>query len=249
MNILAMDTAGDALSAVLSTPEGIFLAEIQAGVRHSELLMEMVDGLLKTAGLKPAELNAAACMKGPGSFTGLRIGYAAAKGLSLALDIPLLTASTLDCMAFPHSVWPGVVLPVIDAKKSRFFAAFYREGTRLTGFLDAGPETLAGLAAGFLSASGDNGHLAGGEIQVPAGSSPAPVLVTGPAAGLLWPLLSGSEKMAEKTVVKDSGISGGRARELLEIVTKFDILKTGEGENSGPFYLRKSDAEMSLGLI
>jgi tRNA threonylcarbamoyladenosine biosynthesis protein TsaB len=243
MNVLAIDTAGAALSAALSTPGGTFLAEVQGGARHSELLMELVDSLLKTAGIKPAGLDAAVCMKGPGSFTGLRIGYAAAKGLSLSLGIPLLAVPTLDCMAFPHAAWPGPVLPVIDAKKGCFFAAFYRGGRRLTGFLDADPETLAGLAADFSASAGAKEPLPGGERPVPREGPPEPVLVTGPAAELFHSLLAGRGNLSGIPVVKDPGIPGGKARELLELVRNWDIIETCEGEDSGPFYLRKSDAE------
>jgi tRNA threonylcarbamoyladenosine biosynthesis protein TsaB len=228
VNILAIDTSGAVLAAALSSPEGTFLTEIDAGARHSELLLEVIDGLFKTAGLTAAALDAVACMKGPGSFTGLRIGYAAAKGLSLSLNIPLFTAPTLDCMAYPHSAWPGLVLPVMDAKKSCFFAAFYRGGKRLTDFLDAGPETLETTAA---------------QCALP---EEKPVFLTGPAAGLLYPLLSGSADAARNKWVKDPGVSGGKARELLEIIKDSVILQTNESENSGPFYLRKSDAELNL---
>jgi tRNA threonylcarbamoyladenosine biosynthesis protein TsaB len=248
MNILAIDTAGAALSAALSSPEGTFLTEIDAGTRHSELLMEVIDGLFKTAGLKKsADLDAVACMKGPGSFTGLRIGYAAAKGLSLSLDIPLFTAPTLDCMAYPHSAWPGLVLPVMDAKKSCFFGAFYRGGERLTDFLDAGPDTLEEIAerCGLLS-----------EMIFSDKTGGERIFMTGPAAGLLYPLLSDREVaqqaaaqfVAAQKWVKDPGISSGKARELLEIVKDSVILQENESEreDSGPFYLRKSDAELNL---
>jgi tRNA threonylcarbamoyladenosine biosynthesis protein TsaB len=128
MRILALDTSDQVLSVALDTENGVFCAEIDAGTRHSELLMECIDGLFKTAGLAPRELDLVACMKGPGSFTGLRIGYATAKGLCMALGIRLAAVPTLDCLAYALSIWPGIVIPAIDAKKGCFFSSFYRGG-------------------------------------------------------------------------------------------------------------------------
>ena len=68
MNILAIDTADQILSIALEIPSGLFYTEIDAGTRHSELLMECVDGLFKTAGFRAENLGMVACMKGPGSY-------------------------------------------------------------------------------------------------------------------------------------------------------------------------------------
>ena len=143
MNILAIDTATSILSIAVSSAEGIRHFEVDAGLRHSELLMDLADMVMKTAGLEASDLELVACMRGPGSFTGLRIGFAAAKGMALALGIPLVSVPTLDCMAAPCAVWPGLVIPVIDAKKHRFFTALYRGGQRLTEYLDAEPDEIA----------------------------------------------------------------------------------------------------------
>ena len=143
MNILALDTADGVLSVALSTEAGFWYLEADAGSRHSELMMEAVDALCRLAGLCPKDINLAACMKGPGSFTGLRIGFSAAKGLCVALGIPLVAVPTLDCLSFSLSAWPGMVIPVLDAKKGCFFTALYRGGKRLTDYMDISPEDLA----------------------------------------------------------------------------------------------------------
>jgi tRNA threonylcarbamoyladenosine biosynthesis protein TsaB len=225
MNILALDTAGSILSAALSSPDGIRHVEIDAGSRHSELLMELIDWLFKSAGLKKEDLELAACMKGPGSFTGLRIAYAAAKGLSLALDIPMAAVPTLDCMAYPLSVWPGLVIPCMDAKKHCFYAALYRSGERLTDYLDASPEALG--EAIFAGRTGPD----------------EPVILCGQGAEMLFSLLAGHLK--EKISIFPP-FRGGNSTDLLEILKKNDILKYKEDGFSGPLYLRKSDAELSL---
>jgi tRNA threonylcarbamoyladenosine biosynthesis protein TsaB len=162
-------------------------------------------------------------MKGPGSFTGLRIAFAAAKGLALALGIPRVSAPTLDCMAAPWDSWPGLVLPAMDAKKGRLYAALYRNGRRLSEHLDAAPEELA--------AALDR-----------AGTGGGPTLLTGPAAQLAL------EKLGPRSpgsFLVDTRGKRGNARELLDIVKKNAILPSGEELFSGPLYIRKSDAELS----
>ncbi|GHU67180.1 tRNA (adenosine(37)-N6)-threonylcarbamoyltransferase complex dimerization subunit type 1 TsaB [Spirochaetia bacterium] len=227
MNILALDTAGPVLSVALSSPDGTRNVEIDAGSRHSELLMDAVDWLFKSSGLKKTELELAACMKGPGSFTGLRIAYAAAKGLSLALGIPMAAVPTLDCMAYPLSVWPGLVIPCMDAKKQCFYAALYRSGKRLTEYLDASPGALA--EAVFTAETQSNGD--------------GPIILCGPGAEMLFPLLA--VHLKEKLSIYPS-FKRGNSLDLLELFQKNVILEYREGEFSGPLYLRKSDAELSL---
>jgi tRNA threonylcarbamoyladenosine biosynthesis protein TsaB len=239
MNILAIDTAVSVLSVAVSAGrkdagEEIRYYEFDGGLRHSELLLEIADTLIRDAGLSPADIDLAACMKGPGSFTGLRIGFAAVKGLALALGIPLVSAPTLDCMAAAHAVWPGIALPVIDAKQRRFFTALYREGRAISAYMDAGAGEIAQALAG-VSAAGTAGNT--------AGESP-PALLTGPGAALLLPELAaytGADRL-----FLDPGYKSGRARELLAISQEFIILQRVDDYNSGPLYLRKSDAETAL---
>ncbi|GHV81539.1 tRNA (adenosine(37)-N6)-threonylcarbamoyltransferase complex dimerization subunit type 1 TsaB [Spirochaetia bacterium] len=221
MNILALDTASTILSAALASGDGVRYMETDAGLKHSEILMEMVDTLMRAAALEREDLELAACMKGPGSFTGLRIGFAAAKGLAAALGIPLVSAPTLDCMAAPYAVWPGLVIPAIDAKKQRFFTALYRGNERLSAYMDAEPGDIAALAA----------------------AAAGPILLTGPDAPLLLPRLEAL--LGEGRLFLDPAHRHGKARELLAIAEK--DFRTGKTDIpfSGPEYLRKSDAELS----
>jgi tRNA threonylcarbamoyladenosine biosynthesis protein TsaB len=222
MNILALDSAAAVLSLALSTGNGVWYFEAEAGLRHGELLMDAVDRLLGSAGIGAADLDLAACMKGPGSFTGLRIAYAVAKGLSLSLGIPMASVPTLDCMAAPHASWPGLVLPAMDARKGRFYAALYRNGRRLGEYLDAAPEEIAGaLAAGRRKAE--------------------PVMFAGPEGALVREKL----RIPDQTdFFVDPGGKRGKARELLDIIKKTGALNVGEEVFAGPLYLRKSDAEL-----
>lgn len=223
MTILGIDAANRTLAVALKSPEGTFILEADAGLRHSERLMCFVDDLFAKAGLVPGDLDAVACMAGPGSFTGLRIGIATAKGLAVSLDIPFVAVSTLDCLAAPYSFWPGVVLPVIDAKKGRFYAAPYRAGLRIGAELDADPAELAEC----LDAS-------------------APALLVGPdapaAAERLAPIVPGGETAL--IVAPAHGRSG--VLELIDLgLRRYRERGRGEDDDFGPVYLRKSEAELA----
>ena len=226
MNILTMDSSQEVLSVALGTGGRVFYTEIDAGQRHSELLMDCVDRLCTLAEIHPADLNLVACMKGPGSFTGLRIAYAAAKGLSVALGIPLAVGPTLDCLAWHLSAWPGIVIPVMDAKQGRFFTALYRQGKQISPYMDAGPETLTE------------------EIEKAELSPAEKIILTGPGADLLLSRLTDLNLDSRQDFIIDPQYRRGRARELLEIAKNATIVGT-EHLDSGPLYLRKSDAEIN----
>ena len=224
MNTLALDTADQVLSVALASETGISYAELDAHNRHSELLMQSADALCRTAGIKPADLGLVACMRGPGSFTGLRIGFSAAKGIATALKIPLAAVPTLDCLAYPLSAWQGIALPAMDAKKGCFFAALYREGLRLTDYMDASPQTLAD------------------EIAKARLFPSERVILTGCGAEMLHSRLAAYFPSGH--IVVNPLARKGHAKELIEIAK--DTILYGE-TNSEPVYLRKSDAELNTG--
>jgi tRNA threonylcarbamoyl adenosine modification protein YeaZ len=111
--ILAFDTATDRATSAL-VDDGELLGE---RVSRASTLLADVDALLRQAGAQPRDLGALAVGIGPGSFTGIRIGLAAARGLALALDVPAAGVSTLDALAAGA---PGA-LPVLDAKRREVF--------------------------------------------------------------------------------------------------------------------------------
>lgn len=111
--VLAFDTATDRATSAL-VDDGEVLGE---RVSRASTLLEDVDALLRQAGARPGDVDALAVGVGPGSFTGIRIGLAAARGLALALDVPAAGVPTLDALAAGA---PGSV-PVIDAKRREVF--------------------------------------------------------------------------------------------------------------------------------
>ena len=92
---------------------------------HAEKLHLFIEACLQEAGLKTADLDAVAVSKGPGSYTGLRIGISAAKGLCYALDIPLISIATLNSMAHSIKVDEGFIIPLIDARRMEVYAAVF----------------------------------------------------------------------------------------------------------------------------
>ena len=113
--ILAFDTATDRATSAL-VGDGELLGE---RVSRASTLLADVDALVRQAGAHPRDVTGLAVGMGPGSFTGIRIGLAAARGLALALDVPAAGVSTLDALAAGA---PGAI-PVIDAKRREVFVA------------------------------------------------------------------------------------------------------------------------------
>ena len=136
MKILAFETSAKAGSVAL-LEDGKLLGESyqNTGLTHSQTLMTMAEDLLKAAGLTAKEVEAVAVAAGPGSFTGVRIGVAAAKGFAWGGELPCYGVSTLEAMAKNLGVWEGLVVCVMDARRSQVYNAVFeaREGalTRL----------------------------------------------------------------------------------------------------------------------
>ena len=126
MPILAIDTSTLVSSVAIATP-GALIAELtlQARKTHSERLMSHIASLLQMAELDVKKLKAIAVSLGPGSFTGLRIGLATAKGLAYALKIPLIGVPTLTALAFSCPVAGSYLAPMLDAQREKVYQAVF----------------------------------------------------------------------------------------------------------------------------
>ncbi len=126
MRLLSFETSAKAASVAL-TQDGHLLAEEyqNTGLTHSQTLLVMAQQLLEQCGLKPQELDAVAVASGPGSFTGVRIGVAAAKGFAWGAKKPLYGVSTLEAMARGLGIYEGFVCPVMDARRSQVYNALF----------------------------------------------------------------------------------------------------------------------------
>ena len=134
MLILAFETSAKAASVAL-TENGKLLGESyqNTGLTHSQTLMVMAEDVLKQCGKLAADVDAVAVAEGPGSFTGVRIGVAAAKGFAWGKEIPCYGVSTLEAMAESLGAFEGYVCPCMDARRSQVYnALFLAEGGKLT---------------------------------------------------------------------------------------------------------------------
>ncbi|MGN0938271.1 MAG: tRNA (adenosine(37)-N6)-threonylcarbamoyltransferase complex dimerization subunit type 1 TsaB [Selenomonas sp.] len=239
MPILSLDTSTQ-VSSVAVLKEGRLAAEItmQAKLTHSETLLPHIEQALRMAGVKKEELTGIAVSIGPGSFTGLRIGLAAAKAMSYALRIPIVGVPSLEALALHYRV-PGVtIFALMDAQKKNVYVeqlAWQREGSDLALAVQS-PVKVQPLAdvlaeVGKLAAVGQTVVLVGdivqkrfagkdgrraGKMQLPDGVLlPPPELVLPRASHVAW---LGAERLAN-----------GEADNVMDLE---------------PIYIRKSEAEL-----
>jgi tRNA threonylcarbamoyladenosine biosynthesis protein TsaB len=225
--ILAIETATGCGGVALTRgvgESGKLLAEytLQPEVTHSRRLLGSVAAMMAATGIDWSELAAVAVSQGPGSFTGLRIGMAAAKGIAMAAGIPLLAVPTLDGLALQTTTTDLPICCLLDARKQQVYAAFYRYEAgrcrRTSPFLVLGPEELA--------------H----QIH-------EPTLVIGPGVQACQSLFAAHPLMRSNPAgflhPRAAAIGFCGARQLAEEATC-------EAEEIVPLYVRASEAELSL---
>lgn len=127
MKILGIDSSG-MVASVAIVQDDVIIAEYTMNHKktHSETLLPMIDEIVKTSETKLEELDAIAIAAGPGSFTGLRIGAATAKGLAMAIDKPIIPIKTCEGLAFNMWGAEGLVCPIIDARRNQVYTGLYR---------------------------------------------------------------------------------------------------------------------------
>jgi tRNA threonylcarbamoyladenosine biosynthesis protein TsaB len=125
--ILSIETSTTNCSVSLSKKgETLVLKEDNnVNYSHAESLHVFIDDVLKSANISKTDIDAIAVSKGPGSYTGLRIGVSAAKGLCYALDKPLISISTLHALAHQVTTQDGIIVPMLDARRMEVYAAIY----------------------------------------------------------------------------------------------------------------------------
>lgn len=145
MNILAVDTAGKTAGvALLQDDRLLYEVYLDGGMTHSETLMPMIDSCLKMCGLTCADIDLYAVNAGPGSFTGLRIGLAAVKGLAFPRETLCAPVSTLEALAAAHT-GEGTVLCALDARRAQVYSAAFDLATH-TRLLDDDARAVTDLA-------------------------------------------------------------------------------------------------------
>ncbi len=156
MLILAFESTAKAGSVALLDETKLLGESYQnTGLTHSQTLMVMAEDLLKQCGRQVSDITAVAVAAGPGSFTGVRIGVAAAKGFAWGGQLPCYGVSTLEAMAENLGAYQGYVCPCMDARRSQVYNALFRaEGGCLTRLEKDRAISLEDLAAQLESLEG-----------------------------------------------------------------------------------------------
>lgn len=131
--VLNIETATTNCSVSLSKDgETLVLKEDNSpGYSHAETLHVFIDDVFKISKIKPSEIDAVAVSKGPGSYTGLRIGVSTVKGLCFALNKPLIAIDTLESLAHQVSAEDGYIVPMLDARRMEVYSAIYNSKLEL----------------------------------------------------------------------------------------------------------------------
>ncbi|MBD5425951.1 MAG: tRNA (adenosine(37)-N6)-threonylcarbamoyltransferase complex dimerization subunit type 1 TsaB [Treponema sp.] len=220
MHALAIDSAPRTMTIAAKKDTDTVTIVLDVAMKQSEKILPAINWTLAQLDLTAADLDYAAICKGPGTFTGLRIGFAALKALQLSHAIPLYAVPTLDVYAYPFSSIPGAVISVIDAKKDQFFAAVYRNGTCCMPPTDTNPEAVLTQldAEELVTVTGANAGQFADMLQSIAPTLNVRCLKAPPATDALFALAEGM------------------------IARKEPLL----ADYDGPAYLRKSEAEIAL---
>ena len=127
MRILGIESSS-LVASVAIVEDGVTMAEYTANFKktHSQTLLPMIDSMVELLGIELSTIDAIAVSGGPGSFTGLRIGSATAKGLGLALNKPLIHVPTLDATAYNLYGAGALICPIMDARRNQVYTGIYR---------------------------------------------------------------------------------------------------------------------------
>ncbi len=220
MNILSLDTSTQTLSIALQTDNSYEERLISGNFSHSEDLLSEIESILSRAGLMLKDLKLLIVTKGPGSFTGLRVGMASLKGISSALNIPIVSIPTLLCIENAAGLYKGAIISVIDAKKKKFYLRMSCNGNVIAEDRDGNAEDLLPYLKGYYE-----------------------VLVTGPDAEIF------SEKLkaiTDITVLTDTLSPRNLSRSLIKLGLEKLEKEGADDIGEGPLYIRRSDAEEAL---
>ena len=224
MLILAFETSAKAASVAL-TENGKLLGESyqNTGMTHSQTLMIMAEDLLKAAGRTVKDLSAVAVAEGPGSFTGVRIGVAAAKGLAWGAQLPCFGISTLEAMAVSLGAYQGYICPVMDARRSQVYnTLFYVNRGELQRIREDRAIALSDLAK---------------ELKVLA----EPIFLVGDGSNLCYNTLK--EEVPGLILPPEHRMHQRAVGVALLAEGKLAAGETGDGAVLAPNYLRLSQAE------
>ena len=147
MIVLSIDSSSKVATVALLKDDTLIGEYILNDKReHSVLLMPMIENLLKNCNLTVDDIDGFVVSKGPGSFTGLRIGMATIKGMSVGSNKPYISISSLDALAYSISPFHGIICPIMDALRENVYTALFKnENKKLEKILDYTPLDLDDL--------------------------------------------------------------------------------------------------------
>ena len=224
MLILAFETSAKAGSVAL-WQDGKLLGESyqNTGLTHSQTLLSMAEFLIKSCGYTPKQIEAVAVAAGPGSFTGVRIGVAAAKGFAWGAQLHCCGVSTLEAMAENLGIYDGIVVPVMDARRNQVYnAVFQAKAGKLTRLTEDRAVSLEEL---------------GRELQAQAG----PIYLVGDGSSLTYRTLAG--QLPDLVLPPEHKMHQRAAGVALVAERKFLAGESCDGATLQPNYLRLSQAE------
>ena len=218
MKALAVDTSINKISLAAWNEDTHTSLIIQAELKQSEKLVPAIEYVLEQAKLDVKDIEFLAVALGPGTFTGLRLGISALKAISLATGAPLYGIPTLDAYQPPFSEYSGTIVPVIDAKKERFYLSVWRGGVKSVEDSDLSAEEALKLI-----------------------DPEEHILLVGDDAPLF------KEKILEIRPLQKCAVFSGSlciADQLIVMADKLHKAKAAPLQDyDGPVYIRKSEAE------
>ena len=226
MNILSIDSSSTIATCAIVSEKGILGEYTLSNKReHSVILMELITEVLKNCNLDINDIDGFAVSKGPGSFTGLRIGMATIKGLSFGSNKPYVSISTLDALAYTMSHFDGIVCPVMDALRDSVYTCVYKcKNGEMEKLIDHSAMDLDELS-NFLNNTSEK------------------IMFVGEGLSKHQDYFSQNVK---NSFFAPNHLSLIRASSLGEIGLK--LIEKGEvdDENSSPLYIKKPQAEREL---
>lgn len=225
MVILGLDTS-TLTASVAVVRDGDVVAAVDVATRaHGDVLLAAIDEVVRAAGMTAASLDAIAAGAGPGSFTGLRIGMATAKGIAFATGRPLYVISSLAALAADAAAAAGVgadmlIVPALDARRGEIYAGFYRGGAAVAPERVLAPGALVEAIAGV------------------RGDTPTAAVIVGDAVRVYALAAEPGPGIASRGELRETP-SGAAVARLASIGTHRDAVTDG-----APQYIRQAEAEI-----
>lgn len=220
--LLAFETSAKAAGVALMDEE-ILLGEVyqNTGLTHSQTLLSMAENLIASCGKTPDQITAVAVAAGPGSFTGVRIGVAAAKGFAWAKELPLYGVSTLEAMARGLGIYNGLVLCTMDARRDQTYTALFR------------------FTGGEMTRELEDRAISFAELENFIKNYQEPIFLVGDGSILCYNTLKDSRLiLPPEHRMHQRGVGVA-----LAAIAKMAAGESGDGESLSPNYLRLSQAE------